>query len=328
MALSIKDIAKVCNVSYSTVSRVLNGKYTRNTERNQKIIDTARALGYSPHSIAKQLVQRRTETLGFVVPDIANPHYPEITKSVETHANAAGYQILFYSSNWDITREYDVRNFLLEKRVDGAIIMPVCDESHRVFQGMDIPVTLLGTRTLESVDFVVMNNVNAAFDATEFLINQRGCKTLVYIGRKMMNYTSYDRFTGLQMAAEKNKIPRDRVYSFISEDDHVTGGHSAVRALLREAETPVGILAFNDMLAMGMMEAVEDARLEWKKDASLIGFDDLFFSSFKKINLSTITPSKNDLGKYAVDFVLERIGQPHMPRQSKVLPFTMIERGT
>ena len=326
VSVTIKDIAKVCGVSYSTVSRVLNGKNIRHNDRNESIIATAHALGYKPHYIAKQLVEQKTDTIGLLIPDIANPHYPEITKNVQHFAEAAGYQILLFNTDWDVAREYRMRDSLLEKRVAGIIVMPVCDESHPIFRGLDVPVAFLGTRTEEkAIDYVVMDNVRAAFDATEHLISC-GRTNLAYIGRKIMNYTSYDRAQGFLLATQKHNIPETHARVIASNSFQQRGGYSAMRDLLQQTIHPDGVLVFNDLLALGAMEAIEEYGLTVGRDISLISFDDLQYSSFSKISLTSITPSKEDLARYALDCILRRLHNSEGERIAKVLPSTMIRR--
>lgn len=324
--MTIKDIAKVCGVSYSTVSRVLNGKNIRHNDRYERIIATAHALGYKPHYIAKQLVEQKTDTIGLLIPDIANPHYPEITKNVQHFAEAAGYQILLFNTDWDVAREYRMRDSLLEKRVAGIIVMPVCDESHPIFRGLDVPVAFLGTRTEEkAIDYVVMDNVRAAFDATEHLISC-GRTNLAYIGRKIMNYTSYDRAQGFLLATQKHNIPETHARVIASNSFQQRGGYSAMRDLLQQTIRPDGVLVFNDQLALGAMEAIEECGLTVGQDISLISFDDLQYSSFSKISLTSITPPKEDLARYALDCILRRLRNSEAERIAKVLPSTMIRR--
>ena len=105
MSVTIKDIARVCDVSYSNVSRVLNKKNVRQNAKNDHILATARALGYTPHNIARQLVTKEKDTIGMIIPDVSNPHYSEITKSVQDYANGLGYQVLISNTDWDIVKE-------------------------------------------------------------------------------------------------------------------------------------------------------------------------------------------------------------------------------
>lgn len=326
VSVTIKDIARVCGVSYSTVSRVLNGKTVRQSDRNQHIIATARALGYKPHYIAKQLVEQRSDSIGLLIPDIANPHYPEITRNVQHFAEAAGYQVLIFNTDWDVTKECRLRDSLLEKRVAGMIVMPVCDESHLIFRGLEVPVAFLGTRTEEKdIDYVVMDNVRAAADATEHLIRS-GVNSLAYIGRKIMNYTSFDRAQGFRFAAQKYGIPDERAVIAMANSFQEKGGYTAMRELLDAPFLPEGVLVFNDQLALGAMEAMEERGLTVGKDILLVSFDDLQFSSLSKISLTTITPSKEELGRLAVGCILRRIQNPDADRCARVLPSTMIHR--
>lgn len=328
ITVTIKDIANLCGVSYSTVSRVLNSKNVRQSERNDRILATARALNYKPNHVAMQLVKKQTNVIGLIIPDISNPHYPEITKSVEDSATAAGYQVLLCNTDWDVTKEERCRDALVAKRVAGMIVMPVCDESHSIFRGLDIPVAFLGTRTEEpGIDYVVMDNIKAAFDATVHLI-RHGHTRLAYIGRKMMNYTSFDRAEGFRLATRQHRIPDADAKIVLSESFQMKGGYFAMQALLRQPDPPTGILAFNDFLAFGAMQAAEEAGLHVGSDLSIIGFDDILFSALPKINLTTMTPSKADLGEQTLRCILRRLQTPDMPRQTVILPSQMIERST
>jgi len=331
MATTIKDIANVCNVSYSTVSRVLNAKYVRKTEKNEKILAVAKALGYKPNKIAVQLVKNKTNMIGLLIPDIANPHYPEITKSVEDAAVAAGYQVFLCNTDWDVSKEVAYRDTLIEKRVAGLIVMPVCDESHIIFRGLDMPVVFLGSRTEEpNINYVVMDNAHAAFIATEHLI-KKGHRRLAYIGRKIINFTSADRSKGFEMAIKKYNIPKKDATIVLSDSHKLEGGYRAAKRLLEGENPPTAIIAFSDYLAIGVMQAVEEKGLVVGRDVAVIGFDDIMFSSLPKINMTTITPDKQDLGRKAVEIIVEDSENgsgPSRQRKAIMLPPKLIERAT
>ena len=330
MAVTIKDIAKVCNVSYSTVSRVLNEKCVRKSERNDKIIATAKALGYTPNKLAVQLVKKQTNMLGLMVPDIVNnPHYPEITKSVEDTAIAAGYQVFLCNTDWDVTKEVMYRDALVEKRVAGIVVMPVCDESHVIFRNLDMPVVLLGSRTREpDLHYVVMDNIKAGYDTAEYLI-KLGHRKIAYIGRNTTNYTSSDRMEGFFRAIEHYGIAKSDVPVLVSDSNRLEGGYLAAQCLLNQKELPTAIVAFNDLLALGVMQAIEEHGLQVGKDISVIGFDDILFSALPQINLTTVTPSKTELGKRAVEIILRHYSNNPLREQQKIiLPAQRIERKT
>lgn len=329
MAVTIKDIAKVCDVSYSTVSRVLNGKSVRKSVKNEQIISIAKALNYRPNNVAIHLKKNQSNMLGLLIPDIANPHYPEITKSVEDAALSAGYQVFFCNTDWDVGKETMYRDVLSEKRVAGLIVMPVTDGSHIIFKNFDIPVVLLGSRTEEtSIDYVVMDNVQAAFMATEYLINM-GHRRLAYIGRKVINYTSSDRAKGFNLAVKQYNIPKKNAIVVSSDSYRLEGGYNVTKKILDSPEHPTGIVAFSDYVAIGVMQAVEERGLVVGKDISIIGFDDIMFSSIPKISLTTITPSKQELGHKAVETILTKCDNTNDKKQLiSVLEPQIIERNT
>lgn len=251
-------------------------------------------------------MKQESRLLGLIIPDIANPHYPEITKYVEERAHQAGYPVLLCNSCWDTRQEAAYRDLLLERRVSGLIIMPVCDESHRLFQNLGIPVVFLGSRTQMDdpwIRSVHMDNFAAGALAAETLIS-RGHKRLAYINRNVVNYTADDRCKGFLHAAARNHMEPDYVTVRVSDANTVEGGCRAARELLNAAEPPTGIVAFNDFLALGVMEAAEEKGLSVGRDISIVGFDNILFAALPQIRLTTITPSKQDLAYRAVDLAL------------------------
>lgn len=304
MPVTLKDIAKVCNVSYSTVSRALNGKKARPSRKLDEIRETARALGYKPNTLAVQLVTRKTNKIGLLIPDVANPHYSEIAKCVEDAAFVNGYQIFLCNSDWDVRKEVLYRDALLDSRVAGIITMPVCDESHILFHGLDTPVVLLGSRTKENdLSTVVMDNFKAAYQITEELI-QSGHDRLAYIGRKVRNYTSSDREDGFYAAVHANSEKVSSAVVAVSSSYQLIGGYKAVAELLQRDEKPNAIIAFNDFIALGAIQSVEEYGMRPGEDVEIIGFDDIQFSSLPKIDLTTITPSNEELGRHAIETVI------------------------
>ncbi len=329
MAVTIKDVAKVCNVSYSTVSRALNGKCLRKTEQTERIISTAKALGYKPNTLAVQLVKQSSNMLGLLIPDIANPHYSEVTKCVEDAALKAGYRVFLCNTDWDVRKEVMYRDSLLECRVAGIIVMPVCDESHVVFRGLDIPVVLLGSRTLEpDLHYAVMDNELAAFQATEYLIGL-GRKRLCYIARNPNNFTSADRATGFLRSARAHNIPPRNARIISCENADMDGGLRAAKLLFDNPNPPDAILAFSDFIAIGAMQCAEDKGLVIGRDVSIIGFDDITFSALPKISLTTITPSNMELGRCALSFITKLQSDSQPPtRQVTILNPHMLTRHT
>lgn len=304
--VTIKDIANVCDVSYSTVSRVLNGKTVRPSPRNEKIITTAKALGYNPNNIAVQLAKGGTKLLGLLIPDVANPHYSEITKCVEDAALTAGYKLFLCNTDWDVRKEVMYRDALLEQRVAGMIVMPVCDNSHAIFRGLDLPVVILGSRTNEAaLHSVVMDNDIAVGLAVDQLI-EHGFSKLVYIGRKPRNITAMEREQGFYRSLRRHGLRVDAGSTVDSgESTNIESACAVAKTLLNRDVRPDGIVAFNDFIALGVIEAIEDAGLVVGKDVGVVGFDNILFSRLNKISLTSVSPSHSAMAEKAVHILVE-----------------------
>ena len=327
MSVTIKDIAKVCDVSYSTVSRVLNGKNVRQNAKNDWILATAKALGYKPHNIARQLVTKESDTIGMIIPDVSNSHYSEITKSVQDYANWLGYQVLISNTDWDLVKEATARDSLLTKNVAGIIVMPVCDRSHLIFRSLDVPLVFLGTRTGEKhIDYVVMDNIQATMDATEYLIG-RGCRTLAYIGRKISNYSSRDRMEGFLRAMKEHGLSREAIVASANSLEF-PGGYAETKRLLTQVPRPDGLIVFNDQLAFSVMAGIISCGYAVGRDVLVVSFDDLQISALPQISLTTITPSKEELGRVAVDLILRRQKEPEAERKAVIVSSKMVKRAT
>lgn len=328
MPITLKDIAKVCNVSYSTVSRALNDKKVRPSAKLDEIRETAQALGYKPNTLAVQLVKNQTNKIGLLIPDVANPHYSEIAKCVEDSAFANGYQVFLCNSDWDVRKEVLYRDALLECRVAGIIAMPVCDESHVLFHGLETPVVLLGSRTKESdLSSVVMDNRKAAYLITERLI-QSGHKRIAYIGRKVRNYTSADREEGFSQAILDYQIDKKGISIQNSDSYQLGGGCRTTQKLLESDVRPTAIVAFNDFIAIGAMQAVESAGMKVGEDVAIVGFDNILFSALPKVDLTTITPSNMELGRFALEIIVDAVKSKNYQPRKVLLEPNIIYRST
>ena len=142
MKATIKDIAKTAEISYSSVSRALNGLKGVSEETRQKVKKIAEEMEYTPNAVARGLVQKQTGTLGLILPDITNPFYPEIARGVEERASLAGYNTFLCNTNYDLSKEESYLLNLLEKRVDGIILAPVSSRSNLFEKRKHMPVPL------------------------------------------------------------------------------------------------------------------------------------------------------------------------------------------
>lgn len=311
--VTIKDIARIANVSYATVSRALNNHKDVSEQTKQKILKICNEVGYSPNAIARGLVKQNTYTIGLMVPDITNPYYPEVACGVEDEAAKENYNIFLCNTNWDLMKEVDYFNLLLAKRVEGIIIAPVSDDTTKFVEKFTdrLPIVFLGTRLDgEKYNYVVIDNIKGGEMITEYLIGL-GHRRIAFIGGTKDSSTFSDRVKGYKNALIKNNIDIDESLIKICGYRKVDGSN-AIKTMAKESNLPTAVFAVNDLLALGIIDAVESLGLSIPQDISLVGFDDIPYASLPKIKLTTVSQPKDYIGREAVRILLEKIGNKNI----------------
>ena len=208
---TIKDIAKKANVSVSTVSRVLNSKPDVKAETKEKIDRAIAELGFSPSTVARGLVLKKSNIIGFIVPDIANPSFPELARGVVNRARTLGYSVMFFDTNHDNRVEVEALNLMQGKHVDGIILS--FDEANREelkkLKEEQFPVVQIYRKSSEnSISTVALDNEYAGEMATRYLI-QKGHKRIGLISTGERTQSGYERMKGYRKALEEAGISPD-----------------------------------------------------------------------------------------------------------------------
>lgn len=310
MSITIKDIAKEAKVSYATVSRALADHPGINHETKKRILKLAGDLGYTPNALAKGLVTKSTRTLGLIVSDITNPFFPEVAQGIEDCASRNGYQVFLCNSNWNLQREKEYLHKLYGSRVDGIVISPVSDDiSHIEDIGLKVPIVFAAQKPKKDhCSYVVVDDFKSAVLAVEYLI-KLGHRKIAYIGGLLSTSSGSGRFSGYKSAMEKHGVPLDTNYIMHGEYKQ-SSGYQMTRELLVNQKLPTAILAGNDFMALGIIQAVEEYGLNVPKDISVIGFDDISFASLDKIRLTTIHLPKYTIGELCVELLLDKMQNP------------------
>lgn len=328
MAVTIKDIAKVAGVSYATVSRALNDHSEINEETKKKIKEIAKQMGYTPNAVARGLVKKNTNMIALLIPDITNPFYPEVARGVEDFARENGYCVFLCNTNWDEKNEQKYLNILKERRVDGIIIAPVSMDTYDYISenNEDIPVVYIGNRMEDSkASYVVIDDFKAGYIATEYFV-KLGHTNIAFIGGHDRTTSHIDRINGYKHALMENGLETDinsiKGFSFKKES-----GYGTFLEMVKNRRVPTAIVAENDIIALGIMEAAEKHGYEIPKDISIIGIDDIEFGSLSKINLTTVAQPKFDIGHKSAGILLDLISGSVDSKQVILEPF-LIVRGT
>jgi len=330
---TIKDIAKKASVSYATVSRALNNHPEINEETKNKIVKLALEMGYQPNAIAQGLVRKVTKTIGLLIPDITNPFFPEVARSIEDAAFEAGYTVFLCNTNWNEERERHYLNVLLQKQVDGLIIAPSSEKVNHLKKVLENKLKVVFiSRVVNHANCtsIIIDNIKGAQLAVESLIRKEH-KKIAFIGGQEDISTSRQRLEGYKLALRKNNLA-------IKEDYIKTGsfkrdsGHFIMREFLKmDAETrPTAVFAANDLLALGALQAVKNSGLNVPADFAVIGFDDIEVASLPEIQLSTVAQPKSDMGKLSFSVLLDMLkeGGGYSVGRKILLDPVLVERKT
>lgn len=310
MTVTIRDIAREAGVSAATVSRVLNEAtvaYPVARETRQRVLDVIERHHYRPNQLARGLLQRRTGVVALIVPDIANPYYPELSRGLEDVARESNYRIMFCSTDRDPDTARAYTDALLTRRVDGIVVAGGGDEvqlTREIVEPYQTQVVCIGRRTSE-FSSVRVDNEGAARTAVEHLI-RLGHRRIGMVAGPAESTTVHDRIRGYRAALAAHGLDRD---DDLIKPGYFTeaGGYDAAQQLL-SGPAPTAIFAANDRMAIGVLAVATDRGLSVPKDLALVGFDDVPMASYLRPALTTVSVSSLQLGTEAMRLMLGLLG--------------------
>lgn len=309
--VTLKQISADLGFSISTISRVLNGKaskYRISKKTENIILNTARELNFTPNQLARGLRLQKTQTIGFVIPDISNPFFSSIARSVEIEARKKNYSIVLCDSQDNTFIEKDTINVLMSRKVDGFIICPIGEDSKHIVQIIenDIPLVIMDRQLPElNCSSVITDNYNGALEAVEYLI-ELGHKNIACIQGLINSTVNRERVKGYQDALKRQNIPFDS--SLILGDSFgKQNGYLGAKLLLNKSNKPTAIFCLSNLISMGAMEAIIEEGLKIPEDISLLSFDDHPYSEFLSTPMTTIAQQNENMGKIAVKILFDQI---------------------
>jgi DNA-binding LacI/PurR family transcriptional regulator len=326
--ISIKDIAKNAGVSHSTVSRALRDSPLISLETRQRIQRIAREMDYTPSAIARSLVTRRTNTIGLVVTTISDPFIAEVVRGVEETALNNDYSIILCNCNAEPERELASVRTLQEKRVDAIIVTASRVGSLYVprLEELNIPIVLINNQQAgHYLHSVSTDNFAGGRLAGEHLLSL-GHRRIAYLGVAPDAHASIERLEGCRAVLQEHGLDIHDDW-LLPANGRADGGKAGVARLLQCAIRPTAIFCYNDMTAIGALQALKAAGLRVPGDISLIGYDDIAFTVFVDPPLTTIAQPKYTLGRRAMELTLARLnGQENIG--DIVLTSHLVERAS
>lgn len=320
MAVTVKDVAKLAGVSTATVSRVINHDPRISEATREKVLACMQELDYKVNNIARSLKTNRTQTVGFVCPELANDFFMNIAKGVEDELKRHGYSVVICNSNESVEEEEERLQLLSEKCVDGIIVIPASSEgSHFTrFQEAGIPLILID-RLVEdfTTDAVLVDNINGCYGAIEYLIG-KGVRRIGFIGGDMRVTSAKERYDGYRRALKDYCIPlEEEIVKF--GDFHAQSGYDLMKELSTAANPPEYVFIANYFMHLGAVKYLMERRKKGEQTAALANFDDMELSSVLGFSRVRVSQPMTEIGNKAAQLVLERI-------RGEELPFPQITR--
>ncbi len=298
--MTIADVARRAAVSTATVSRVLAGLGGARPATRQRVEEAARELGYRPSAIARSLKLRTTRTLGLVITDIENPFFPHLVRAVEDAAHDRGYAVVLCNAADDPEREAFYLDLLVERRMDGVIIASnrLGGRHKRWLRDPPLPVVLVNATSQLGPPAVKSDDRGGGGLAAAHLIDL-GHRRLGILTPGGRYPDAAPRSAGARTAIRARAA--GVTVAVATGVPTIAGGAAAMADLLADPGGVTGVIAYNDLMAIGAMRTIRGAGCRVPEDISVVGFDDIDLARWTDPPLTTVAQSVAQLGRLAVE---------------------------
>ncbi|MFC3815588.1 LacI family DNA-binding transcriptional regulator [Lysobacter sp. GCM10012299] len=326
-SVTIKDVARVAQVSVATVSRALNGHGNVAEEVRNRVLAAANELRYTPHAAARSLSSRRTQTLGVVLPDLHGEFFSELMRGIDQVARASRLHLLVSSYHGN-PEEQGAALRAMRGRVDGLLVMsPYAAAPTILSEHLEpsLPAVLINSQAgLDGAAVIGVDNHGGAVAMVRHLV-EGGHRRIAFIAGPEDNFDAHERLRGYRDALAE-LVPGASPWVVQGGFDEASG-HRAGRELLAASPRPDAVFAANDMMALGCLFAFAQSGARVPQDIALSGFDDIPLARFVHPSLTTIRVNIAELGARAARQLLARIAGETIPDSNAVvLPTELIVR--
>ena len=326
MSVTTKDIARICNVSRTTVNRAFNDSGRISEETKKLILDTARELNYRPDLLATSLKNGKTKSIGVVVFDVKNRFFAQMLNAVEAKASNLGYSVNISLHGKDKTKERDMLQRLVDFRADGILLSPVSkDASFASFlKELGRPVVIIGNRINSDIPFVGIDEERAARQAVR-KITENGYRRIVFVCPPLVDQGNENIYSHEQ-----------RKRGFISEinslsiENEIIGSWDyldRVQRIMRDNGPRTAFFCSGDVYALDIMKTLRNEKLSAGRDYGIMGFDNTDILDYIIPRLSTIDNEIERVAERAVEVLLSLIEGKETAYES-ILPFEIVEGET
>ena len=338
---TLADIAASAGVTPMTVSRVVNGNGYVSAETRERVLNAVSALNYRRNGLARGLKRQRTDTIGLVLGDIANPFAAELARAVREVMSAKGYNVFICVSEHSAREDIAAFESLADHRVDGVIVATRANKlgNDRLAEMIEggIPVVLIGRDFRHpNADLIAADNLRGGYDATAHLISL-GHKSIGFIGVTPTSGVGLRRYHGYLEAMREHGLKADErlIVGRANDGDQWPGysteamGYEGMKKLLALRKRPTAVFARNDFTAVGAMSAAKEAGLKIPQDVALVGYDDVPLAAHTTPPLTTVRQPTREQGRIAAEALLRRMESAEMPaREERVMKCELVVRAS
>lgn len=326
--VTIKDVARKAGVSPATASRVAGGYGYVSEEKRRKVMAAINELGYRPNALARSMVTHSTAIIGLVVTDILNPFFAQLARGVEASIWREGYTLILANTDEDVDHEKAVIHALLEKQVDGLIIVPATSKPTKHLQEavkQAGPIVFVD-RGVENItaDVVLVDNEHGAYEAISHLISL-GHHSIGMIIDNLDITTNAERLSGYQKALKDHGV--DVEESLIQSCQYTRqSAFEVATKMLKSPNPPTALFTANNFMSIGALRAIHEAGLQIPRDIALVGFDDLDWNLISEPKLTTVSQPMHEMGEVAGKRLLARLNGDTSPEMEIRLKTSFIIR--
>ncbi|MEG2017821.1 MAG: LacI family DNA-binding transcriptional regulator [Clostridium sp.] len=325
---TLLDIAKAVEVSKTTVSMVLNRKPINVSEETKKrIFEAAEELNYIPNSLARSLTTNKSNTIGFIIPDIQNPFFAEMTKAIEIAAENNGYNMILCNTFNSGKKEEEHIKLLISKLIDGVIIVPSGEKNQgiEILKGNNVPFVIADRMISdhEGINGVFSDNESGIKVGVEYLL-EKGHKSIAFISGKQEGIVNTRLHYFKKIVAQYGIFKEELIES---ADFSIEGGISATEKLMDKGRTIDSIFYSSDVMAIGGMKYLLRKGYRIPEDISILGYDNIAMSSFIEPELTTVAQPIYKMGEESFNLLMKLLKSKTSEGKVKLMPY-LVERKT
>ena len=326
---TMRDVAAAAGVSTATVSRVLANRSVVRKSVRESVLQAIQDLKYHPNRIARDLRSGMRKVVGVIIPDLQNPFLTAVVQGVENVLCVAGYSLVLGNSGGLADREQTHLALARGEGAAGLIIVPSNDPQANYEQLMswDIPVVAVDRMPRDlQIDFISTTNYQGAREATEHLLSH-GYKEIGFINGPQEVSVAQQRLAGYTDALEDAGI-EVKEQLIIHSDFRQEGGRIAMHRLLKFPKPPRAVLSGNNLMTLGVVQAIHEEGRIIPDEIAVFGFDDMPWAMSLRPPLSAVAQPAIEIGQAAAQMLLERLSDPRRLVRQLVLPTRLVVRSS